>query len=302
VTQPLLSIPAARQGPGSMPQQVVEALDLVVGRRTAGVLPGDRRAVGLGAGTELAQLRPYEPGDDVRHLDPFATARTGEPHVRVHVPERTLTTWIVLDVSPSMAFGTANRLKSDLAEGVALVVARLAVRRAGRVGLITFGAGERRVRPPRASKPGMTAIRAALDGGIAVDGSHDPAALADALIHLRKIASQPGLVVLVSDLREHRDWPRALGAVRARHSVVAVEARDPREAVLPAVGQLAMVDPETGDSLEVDTSSRELRRAFARLEEEDRARVGRELRRLQVEHVVLSTEDDWLKELGRRWR
>jgi uncharacterized protein (DUF58 family) len=148
----------------------------------------------------------------------------------------------------------------------------------------------------------MTAIRAALDGGIAVDGSHDPAALADALIHLRKIASQPGLVVLVSDLREQRDWPRALGAVRARHSVVAVEARDPREAVLPAVGHLAVVDPETGDSLEVDTSSRELRRVFARLEAEDRARVAQELRRLQVEHVVLSTEDDWLKELGRRLR
>ena len=125
---------------------VVEALDLVVARRTAGVLPGDRRAAGVGAGTELAQLRPYEPGDDVRHIDPAATARTGEPHVRVHVPERTLTTWIVLDVSPSMAFGTANRLKSDVAEGVALVVARLAVRRAGRVALMTFGAGKRHLR------------------------------------------------------------------------------------------------------------------------------------------------------------
>ena len=136
-----LTIPAARQGPGSIPQQVVDALDLVVARRTAGVMPGDRRAAGVGTGTELAQLRPYEPGDDVRHLDPAATARTGEPHVRVHVPERTLTTWIVLDVSPSMAFGTANRLKADVAEGVALVVARLAVRRAGRVALMTFGAG-----------------------------------------------------------------------------------------------------------------------------------------------------------------
>src|SRR5215218_1138317 len=158
--------PVASQGPGPLPHGLIAGLDLVIARRAAGALPGDRRAAGMGAGTKLAQLRPYEIGDDVRQIDAAATARTGEPHVRLHVPERTLTTWIVLDVSPSMAFGTANRLKSDLAEGVALVVARLAVRRAGRVGLITFGAGKRRVLPPRASKPGMTAIRAALDGGI----------------------------------------------------------------------------------------------------------------------------------------
>lgn len=298
----VLTIPAARQGPGSVPQQVVDALDLVVGRRTAGVMPGDRRAAGVGTGTELAQLRPYEPGDDVRHLDPAATARTGEPHVRVHVPERTLTTWIVLDVSPSMAFGTANRLKSDVAEGVALVVARLAVRRAGRVALMTFGAGSRQLLPPHASRRGWTAVRTALKGGVATDGTHEPTALADALIHLRKIAGQPGLVVLVSDLREQDGWAAALRALRARHSVLVVEPRDPREAALPDVGHLALVDPETGTLVEADTSSHELRAKFARLEADGRAEVARELRKLRVEHVVLSTGDDWLRELGRRLR
>ena len=191
----------------------------------------------------------------MRHIDPAATARTGEPHVRVHVPERTLTTWILLDVSPSMAFGTANRLKSDVAEGVALVVARLAVRRAGRVALMTFGAGKRHLVPPRASKPGMTAIRAALNGEIAADGAHDPDALADALIHLRKIAGQPGLVVLVSDLRDQRGWTSRARQRCARDTPsLAVEPRDPREAALPAVGHLALVDPETGERVEVDTS------------------------------------------------
>src|SRR6185312_11307474 len=107
--------PAARQGPGPLPQGLIAGLDLVIARRAAGALPGDRRAAGLGAGTELAQLRPYEVGDDVRQLDPAATARTGIPHVRLHVPERTLTTWLVIDVSPSMAFGTADRLKWDVA-------------------------------------------------------------------------------------------------------------------------------------------------------------------------------------------
>src|SRR5207248_3137276 len=115
----------------------------------ARMLPGDRRAAGVGVGTELAQLRPYETGDDVRHIDPSATARTATPHVRLHVPERALTTWIVLDVSPSMAFGTARRLKADVAEGAALVFGRLGVRRAGSVGVIAFGASATRVRPPR---------------------------------------------------------------------------------------------------------------------------------------------------------
>ncbi len=296
------AVPAARQGPGSIAAQVVEALDLVVARRTAGILPGDRRAAGVGSGTELAQLRPYVPGDDVRHIDPAATARTGEPHVRVHMPERTLTTWIVLDLSPSMAFGTARRLKSDVAEGVAQVVARLAVRRAGRAALMTFGAGGRQLLPPRASKRGLTAVRAALDGGVAADGAHEPTALRDALVHLRKIAGQPGLVVLISDLRDQHGWASALGALRARHSLMVVEPRDPREAAIPAVGQLALVDPETGEHVEVDTSDRRLREAFARIEADGRADVARELRRLRVEHVVLSTEDDWLKELGRRLR
>src|SRR3954453_6833417 len=115
-----------------------------------GALQGDKRAAGLGAGTELAQLRPYEVGDDVRQIDPSATARTGEPYVRLHVPERTLTTLIVHDISPSMAFGTATRLKSDVAEGAAMVIGRLAVRRAGSVALVTFGAGRPRLMPPRA--------------------------------------------------------------------------------------------------------------------------------------------------------
>ena len=95
-----------------MPTAAVEALDLVVARRAAGALPGDRRAAGIGQGTELAQLRPYQIGDDVRQIDASATARTGVPHVRLQVPERAVVTWLVLDVSASMAFGSQGRLKS----------------------------------------------------------------------------------------------------------------------------------------------------------------------------------------------
>jgi uncharacterized protein (DUF58 family) len=302
VTKPVLNVPAGRQGPGRMPQGLVDELDLIVARRSAGALPGDRRAAGLGTGTELAQLRPYEVGDDVRQIDAAATARTGVPHVKLHVPERTLTTWIALDVSPSMAFGTAERLKSDVAEGATLVLARLAIRRAGRVALVRFGAGEPALMRPRASRRGLVAVRRAIGEGVAVDGQNDDRALGHALIRVGKVARQAGLVAVISDFRDQDDWTRPLGALRERHSVVALEVRDPREGTLPSVGHLALVDPETGEHIEVDTSNRRLRERFERIEAERREQVAREMRRLRIDHVVLSTEGDWLRELGRRLR
>lgn len=298
--QSRLSVPAARQGPGRIPRDVVDKLDLVVARRARGVLPGDRLAAGVGLGTELAQLRPYEVGDDVRQIDPAATARMGEPYVRLHVPERTLTTWLVVDRSPSMAFGTTTRLKSDVADGAAIVVSRLAVRRAGRVALCTFGAGEPRLLPPRASKPGTVAVRRALAGGVAEDGAADPRSLAHALVKLGRVANTPGLVVVISDFRGQEGWIRPLGALAAHHSVMAIEVRDPRETRLPDVGHLALVDPETGQLVQIDTSRRRVRERFAAIEAEGRARVAGELRRLAVDHVVLSTGGDWLRDLGRR--
>jgi uncharacterized protein (DUF58 family) len=295
--------PAARQGPGPLPQPLIEALDVAVNRLLSRTLPGDRRAAGVGLGMELAQLRPYEIGDDVRHIDPSATARSGgQPHVRLHVPERALTTWIVLDVSPSMAFGTARRLKADVAEGVALVLGRLGVRRAGSVGMIAFGAGSSLVLQPRGSKPGVVALRRTLASGVAPDGRHDPAGLGEALRHLGRLARQPGLVAVVSDFRDQRNWERPLGSLRLRHSLVAIEIADPREQELPSVGELALIDAETGARITVDTSSPRLRARFAELERRRRDQLAIELRRLRIAHVPLSTDGDWLLELGRRLR
>ncbi len=298
----VLEPPAARQGPGPIAQPLIEALEVAVSRLVARTLPGDRRAAGVGLGTELAQLRPYEIGDDVRHIDAAATARTGQPHIRMHVPERALTTWIALDVSPSMAFGTALRLKADVAEGVALVFGRLGVRRAGSVGLVAFGAALPRVLPPRGSKPGIVALRRALADGVVPDGQQQPDGLADALGRVARFAGQPGLVVVISDFRDQLAWERPLGSLRMRHSVLAVEILDPREAELPAVGHLALVDPESGVRVEVDTSRPRVRRRFAELERERRAALARELRRLRVDQVSLSTAEDWLPALGRRLR
>src|SRR3954468_14158131 len=120
---------------------VVRSLDLVVRRRVENQLSGDHQSTMLGPGTELAQVRPYVPGDDVRFLDWAVTARTNLPHVRVHVAERSLTTWLVLDASPSMRFGTADHTKADVAEGVAMAVGHLACRGSNRVGVHSLWRG-----------------------------------------------------------------------------------------------------------------------------------------------------------------
>lgn len=302
----VLAPPAARQGPGPIPHPLIEALDMAISRLVARMLPGDRRAVGVGPGTELAQLRPYEVGDDVRHLDSAGSARTGQPHVRLHVPERALTTWLVLDLSPSMAFGTTLRLKADVVEGVALVFGRLGVRRAGSVGAVAFGASAPRVLAPRGAKPGMLALRRLLAEGVAPDTpggpTHDTEDMAQALQRVSRLAGQPGLVVLVSDFRQQPGWERPLGSLRMRHAVLAVEVFDPRETELPAVGHLMLVDPETGARVSVDTSSQRLRQRFAALERERSDLVARELKRLRIDHLRISTDQDWLVAIGRHLR
>jgi uncharacterized protein (DUF58 family) len=285
-----------------MQAALVEALDLVLANRAAGALPGDRRAAGLGLGTELAQIRPYQVGDDVRKLDSAASARTGVPHVRDHVPERTLTTWLLVDVSASMAFGTAERLKSDVAEGVALVIGRLAVRRAGRIGLLTCGAPVPQQLPPSAGRSALVHLRRALGKGVAEDGHAPEDALEQGMRRINRLARGHALVVVISDFREQSNWSGALRALRARHDVLAVEVFDPREAQLPDVGHLTLVDPETGQRVEADSSSAELRRRFAAAELGRRDELKSHLRRARARHVEVGTDQDWLRTLGRSLR
>jgi uncharacterized protein (DUF58 family) len=306
---PGLAMPPASQGAGLVAGGLVEALDLVIARRAAGVLPGERRAAGLGNGTELAQLRPYQVGDDVRRLDAAASARTGIPHVRDHVPERTLTTWILLDVSASMAFGTAERLKSDVAGGVATVVARLAARRGGRVALLTCGAPVQRMLPPRSGRSGLIALQRVVAEGVALDG-HAPGdeVLGAGMRRIGRLARGPGLVVVISDFRtggpaaEAPPWSRELRALAARHDVLAAEVLDPREGELPDAGPLVLTDPETGARVRADSSSAELRRRFAAAELARRDALRAELRRGRARHVEVRTDGDWLRALGRGLR
>ena len=263
-----------RPGPGPLPEAFLRAVDLQIGRRLDGLLTGEHRTAALGMGTELAQVREWAPGDDVRRIDWNATARSNEVQVRVDVAERALTSWVLLDVSPSMRFGTADRRKWDVAEGVAVATGHLASRRGNRIGVATFGGSESLVLPPRQGRVGLLAVLLAVRREPETERV-GATSVGSALTQIAKIARQRSLVVVVSDFRGPPDWRSSLLEVASRHAVVAVEIRDPREQALPNVGHIWLVDPETGRKLHVDTSRRRLRERFAEAAEQDRAALTR---------------------------
>jgi uncharacterized protein (DUF58 family) len=273
---------------------LLRALDLKIGRRIDGLLAGEHRTAAVGLGTELAQIREWEPGDDVRRIDWNATARSGEVQVRVDVAERALTSWLLLDVSPSMRFGTADRRKWDVAEGVAVAMGHLASRRGNRIGVATFGGSASLMLRPRQGRVGLLGVLLAVrrDPETARVG---PTSIGTGLTQVARIARQRSLAVVVSDFRGPRDWRTPLLALASRHAVVAIEVRDPREQELPNVGHVWLVDPETGRKLHVDTARRRLRERFAETADAERADLARELASLRVPHLVLSTAGDWLR-------
>jgi uncharacterized protein (DUF58 family) len=277
-----------------MAEGLLRALDISIGRRVEGLLAGDFRSNLLGTGTELAMMRPYVPGDDVRRIDWAVTARTGETHVRVDLAERVLITWLVLDASISMQFGTADRRKADVAEGVAIAIGHLATRRGNRLGVVTFGGEQFRAIPPRQGRVGLVGLLAALRGEPPPEGP-GATSLGPALRRTAASARQRSLVVVVSDFRGDRAWRRPLLQLAGQHDVVAVEIRDPREQELTNVGLLYLVDPETGRQLRVDTRSRRLRERFAVAAAAERAELARALSSAGVRHVVLTTSGDWLR-------
>jgi uncharacterized protein (DUF58 family) len=280
-----------------MPDALLRALDITIGRRMEGLLAGDYRSSLFGDGTELAQVRPYIPGDDVRRIDWNVTARTGEPHVRVQLAERVLVTWLVLDTSASMEFGTADRRKADVAEGTALAIGHVATRRGNRLGVVTFGDLEPHAIPARQGRRGLVGLLTALRRE-PEEARVGATSLGEAISRTGSLARQRSLVVVVTDFRGPRDWRRPLLELAGRHDVLALEVQDPREQELSNVGALWLVDPETGQLLRVDTRSRRLRERFAAAAAAERTDVARELASVGVRHLVLSTSGDWLRSLA----
>lgn len=288
----------ARPGPGPIADGLVRRLEIALTRRAGGRLTGDHRGRGLGQGLDLDRLRAYEPGDDVRRIDWNATARTLVPQVREDVPDRQLTAWLVLDQSASMHFGTTDRRKADVAEGAALVVGRFVARRSDRLGVITFGAGGERVTPPAAGRNGMLGLLRSLATDPPDEGG-GTTSMARALHTVAASRTSSGLVTIVSDFRGHLDWGSALTEVAGRHTVLAIEIADPRETELVDVGELTLIDPETGRSLRVDTADRRLRSAFREAAVAERSAVAAEFARLGIRHLRLTTEGSWLPAFAR---
>jgi uncharacterized protein (DUF58 family) len=278
----------------------LRALDLTVRRRIESLLAGDHRAASLGVAMELAQIRPYQAGDDVRLIDWNATARMNEPHVRLHVAERTLTTWLVFDASQSMGFGTALRRKADVAEGVVLAVGHVASRRGNRLGLLTYGHSDPLFVPPRQGRVGLVGVLLRMRDVAARDDlaqPDQPDGLGDVMSRARRHARERSLLVVVSDLRGPRDWAGGLRELCVRHDVIVCEIRDPAEEALPDIGEVVLVDPETGRRVRVDTGRRRLRERYAVAAAEERELVARDIRAAGAHHLLLSTDDDWLRPL-----
>jgi uncharacterized protein (DUF58 family) len=243
----------------------------------------------------MAESRPYVIGDDVRRMDWNATARTTVPHVRLTLADRELTTWIVLDASASMDFGTARMEKRDLAVGAAAAVAFLTERAGNRLGAqLTGPHGIRRIPPRTGRQHLLTILRAALDRPRVQPGAA-PDTLADALGALRALPAR-GLVAVVSDFLE-TGWERPLRTVTRRHQVLAIETVDPRELELPSVGLLTVVDPETGRRREVPTHSRKVRERYAEAALEQRALIKGTIHRAGAAHLRLRTDRDWVRDV-----
>jgi len=279
-----------------MPDRLLRALDWRVRKRIDGLLSGEHQATLLGPGLELAQIRRYEPGDDVRAIDWNVTARTGEAHVREYVAEKAMTMWVLLDQSASMAFGTQDRRKADVARGVVLAAGHLAARSGNRLGIMTFGNGAPQVVPPARGRAGMIAVLRALEA--APQRAAGATSVGEVLERAARTFRTRGAIVIVSDWRGPSDWRDPLIQLVARHDVLAAEIADEREVELPDVGELWLVDVETGRQLRADTGDARIRQRFSEAASRERTEVRRAIRATGADHVLLTTSGDWLRSLA----
>ena len=279
------------------------SLDLTVRRRLDGMLHGDHAGLSLGPGTEAEELTRYAPGHDVRRIDWNVTARAGAPQVWLTRAERELDTWLLLDRTPSMAFGTVEREKSDLAATVAGAVGLLTDAPGNRLGVATLSAAGLTWSRPLAGR--VVAHHLTRLPEPARDGP-SPVDLAAALRTLDTRHRRPGLRVVVSDLLDPGGayerpfaWEPALRRLATRHDVIVVEVLDPRELELPAVGQLVLVDPESGRQRDVFTGDRRTRTAYAEAAAAHRRATAAALHAAGAAHVQVRTDRDWVSDLAR---
>ncbi|MBM3139783.1 MAG: DUF58 domain-containing protein [Chloroflexi bacterium] len=272
------------------PEQLLHRLDWQVVRRLDGLLQGDYRTLFYGAGVDFADLREYQPQDDVRHIDWNVTARMDSPYVREYMEDRELTAWMLLDRSPSMAFGPEERTKGHVLGEVVVTLARLLTRRGNRVGGILYDNAVERTVPPRGGRNQVLRLaRYLLEPPPRSGRTTDLTGLVHAGLSTIKRRS---LVFLVSDFMSEPGWERPLPLLCRRHDVVAVRLWDPREVELPHAGVIVLQDSETGEQILIDTGDPRLRERLGELARAREEALDASFKRAGVDPFALSTEDD----------
>lgn len=287
-----------------MTAQPWRSLELGVGRRIDSLVSGEHEGLRLGTGSEREEVVRYQPGDDVRRIDWNITARSTEPYVWRPRADNQLDTWVLVDVTPSMSFGTTTGEKRELAAQIVWATGLLTDGPANRLGVATFGPDGLRWHRPARSRLAAHRARLMLDAAGHDNGSGAPR-LDEAIDALRRRRSRPGLRIIVSDfvapdgeVDPPFGWQPALRRLAARHDVIAVEVVDPRELALPNVGSVVLVDPESGRQRQVWTGDRKLRQRYAEAASRHRLDVASAIRTCGADHLPVSTGRDWVRDLA----
>ena len=285
-------------GERERPEGLLCRLDWTVLRPLATRLGGDERSLLRGPGLELTAVREYQPGDDVRQIDWNSTARTGQPCVRESLAERALDVWLVLDLSGSIDWGTAQCLKRDRLTEFAAVAGRLLGSRGHRLGALLFADRPLRIVPPATGRAHLLRLLDVVreQPRQAGRGRTD---LAAALAHAGAAFRRRSLVIVVSDFLAPDGWQAPLGTLAQRHETVAVRLHDPREGELPDVGIVTLEDPETGRQLVVDTHDRRLRERYRQAARVQADRLVADLAACGVDLLPLGTDAGLLPALVR---
>jgi len=282
----------------SDPERVLQRLDWTVVKRLDGLLQGDYRTLFRGFGLEMAELREYQLTDDVRAIDWNVTARLQTPWVRLFVEDRDITAWFLLDMSPSVDFGTPEARKRDLLVEFTAVLARVFTRHGNRVGAVLFNGAESRVVPAQAGR--MHVLRLIGELQRYPRPARAPRTdLAALLSSAMRIIGRRSLVFLVSDFLSVPGWDRMLSMVAHRHELLAVRLSDPFDGELPDLGPLVLEDSETGEQLFVDTHDRRFRRRFAEISRARREELNGLMARTGVDQLSLSLDGDLARDLVR---
>jgi uncharacterized protein (DUF58 family) len=281
----------------STPDRLLRRLEWQVVRRLDGQLQGAYRTAFRGTGIDFADLRPYTPEDDVRHIDWNVTARLDEPHVRQYLEDRDLTAWLVLDRSASMRFGAARQDKDSVLTELAVCLARLFTHGGNRVGAVLYDNRHQRVIPARTGRTHVLRLTHELTRPRAVRPDGTTTDLAAMLRLAASTARRRSLVFVLSDFIGDVDWEPALTRLSHRHEVVVMRIVDPMELDLPDLGLVLIEDAETGEQLLTDTSDPLFQqRLRAEVDARERA-VAASMRRAGVTSHVIDTGQDLTRAL-----